>query len=373
MKNPFVAIKNDFVDIFTSFKNASKHQKRRQIRNIFLVILGSIILAFGTSIFLINDDIPAGGLSGIGVVISYSFPNFDIELFVLIATWSLFLIGWMFLGTKFILKTLIASIVFPITLFLFGKIPAIQELAQMISAKAYSVEQIVNVVDGVNITEIRTIYDNTQILLNGFFGGAFVGAGVALTFVGGGSTGGVDILYFIIQKYTKIKESITSFVIDFVVILSGIIVIAVSKTHDETEIIRPLIGIISCLITALLIEVIYIKHNSAYMMEVISDKWEEISRYVQDEMGRGATVIPIKGGYQLEERIMLRVVFDRDEYQIIKFKVAEIDPKAFVTYTQTEAAYGEGFKDMNTSIKTRIARNKRKKKEKSEDENGQSV
>lgn len=338
MTNPFVNIKNAFVDMHQSFKNGTKKEKRRKIINIFLLIAGAFVLAFGTAIFLIPDQIPGGGLSGIGVVIQYMVPNFDIDIFVLITTWVLFVIGWMTLGTKFIFKTLIASIVFPLALMLFTRVPIFIELQEIFKAPAIEVMAASG--------DPMIIFDNVKILLNGLIGGALVGAGVALTFVGGGSTGGVDILYFLLEKYTGLKESVSSFLIDGIIIVVAVVFVVVKK---ENDLVRPLIGLATVFMSALMIEIIYIRNNSSYVMDIISDKWPEISRYIQDTVGRGVTLIPAQGGYQQEERIILRVVFDKKEYQTIKLVIAEIDPKAFITYTQTEAVFGEGFSRLKSN------------------------
>ena len=103
-------------------------------------------------------------------------------------------------------------------------------------------------------------------------------------------------------------------------------------------------GILSAFVTAILIEFIYIGSQSSYQADIISDKWEEISKYVQDELGRGATIIPAKGGYKGDERILLRVVLDKVQYEKLVRYIGEIDEKAFVTYTQTHATFGEGFR-----------------------------
>jgi len=329
--NPFKNIYYSLKDILSSFKNSTKKEKGRQFFNVFLLIIGSFILAFGAAIFLIPDGIPAGGLSGLGVVITYMVPQFNIEIFVLIATWSLFLIGWIILGTKFILKTLIATIIFPLALLLFTNVQIFIDLANTMKASS------VQVVTPTGTTEI---FNNVTILLNGLFGGLTVGLGVSLTFLGGGSTGGVDIIYFIVKKYLRVKESLTSLVIDGIILLVGIVFISINRND---ELLRPLIGIIAVLVTAMMIEYIYIVRNSGYVMEVISDKWEVINDFIQNEIKRGVTIFPIKGGYSLTDRVMLRVVFDRNEYHLIRAKIASIDPEAFVTFTRTEAVYGEGF------------------------------
>ena len=175
-----------------------------------------------------------------------------------------------------------------------------------------------------------------NLILCGIFGGVFIGAGVAITFLGGGSTGGVDVFQLILSKYTRIKESISGIIIDGVVIVVGMCVMQ--------QWIPALCGILSSVVTAALIEIVYIRNQTAYQVDIISSKWEEISKYAQDELERGATIIRAEGGYKGEERVILRVVFDKTQYEKIRAYIAQVDPNAFVTFTQTNAVFGEGFK-----------------------------
>ena len=103
--------------------------------------------------------------------------------------------------------------------------------------------------------------------------------------------------------------------------------------------------------SAIIIEVIYIGSQTSYQVDIISDKWEEISQYAQDVLGHGATIIHAKGGYKGDDRIILRIVFKKREYSKIRSYIAHVDPKAFVTYTQTNAVFGEGFRShVNTNL-----------------------
>ena len=114
--------------------------------------------------------------------------------------------------------------------------------------------------------------------------------------------------------------------------------------RDNSFLLPCLSGILSAFVTALIIEVIFIGSQTSYQVDIISEKWEEISKFAQDEMGRGATIIPAKGGYRGENRPILRIVFDRRQYNRIRAQISKVDPKAFVTFTRTNAVFGEGFK-----------------------------
>ena len=311
----------------------SKKDKLIYIFRIFAVVLGTIIVALGNLLFLVPLDINAGGLSGIGIIVRFFVPdNFKVLSYNIII-WSLSIILWIlgriFIGREFAYKTLLSTIVFPLSNSFFTMVPG--------------------VADGINFLAdlIKTAGNEGEMvtagnyLLCGIFGGVFVGTGVAITFVGGGSTGGVDVLTFLIEKFTHIKQSVASFIVDGTIVVVGICTLVTVKPE---MLISCLSGIISAFITSVAIEVIYVGSQSNYQADIISDKWEEISRYVQDELERGATIISAKGGYHGDERIILRVVIDKRQYEKLKKQIAEIDPKAFVTYTQTHATFGEGFK-----------------------------
>ena len=312
-----------------------------------LVILGTVLVALGNVAFLVPLDINAGGLSGIGIIARYFAPeSFKVLLYNIIITGAsivLWLLGLLFIGKDFAIKTLVATIVFPAANWLFTTCPGLSDLISQFG------ELIKTAGNGPTAGNF---------LLVGLFGGVFVGVGVALTFVGGGSTGGVDVLTFLMEKFLKIKQSIASFIVDGTIVVTGL---AVLLPQDNSFLLPCLSGILSAFVTALIIEFIYIGSQTSYQVDIISDKWEEISKFAQDELGRGATIIHAQGGFHGDERIVLRVVFDKRQYNKIRQYISKVDPKAFVTFTQTNAVFGEGFK---SHISKTLAIKESKKKDK---------
>ena len=292
---------------------------RKQIVNYICIILGTALLAFGSVIFLVECDLVSGGISGISIIIQHIVHSCGSNVYIydyVAAALTVFFwfIGLIFVGKDFAIKTLLSSVLYIGFTFLFTRVPFFHQLA----------------LESAGNKEIGNY------LLCGAFGGIFVGSGVAVTFLGGGSTGGVDCLQIIMQKYLNIKESISSFILDFVVIGVGMIVMRLW--------VPALCGILSCAATALFIEIVYNRTMSSYQVDIISSKWEEISDYAQNVLERGATIIRAEGGYKGDERVILRVVFPRYQYEKLRQYIATIDPKAFVTITKTNAVYGEGFK-----------------------------
>ena len=297
----------------------SKMQVLRLIHSYVLVAIGTFILSFGSVIFLAKCELVAGGISGIAIIIQHfvSINIYDYAVAGLMAiTW---LVGLIFVGKSFAFKTLFSTALYIGFTFLFNRIEFFNEMAATFA--------------GINNGD--TIQVGNYILC-GIFGGVFVGGGVAITFIGGGSTGGVDVIQVILRKYLQIKESFSSFFIDASIIVLGMITMRLW--------IPALCGLLSCVVTAALVEIVYIKHQTSYQVDIISDHWKEINEYSQNVLDRGSTIIRAEGGYKGEERVILRIVFDRMQYEKLREYIASIDPNAFITFTQTNAVYGEGFR-----------------------------
>ena len=182
------------------------------LKNAMWVVAGSVILAFAFAVFIFPFDLVSGGVSGLSVAVIQILP-FDfltVDVLVAILTWSLFLIGLIFLGKAFALKTLLSSIVYPVALSIWMRVLEIEAVAEILNlAKNYDKQD----------------PDYALPLICAVFGGAIIGAGCALTFRGGGSTGGLDILALIAAKYIKgVKSSVGVFVFDASVVVIGLFV-----------------------------------------------------------------------------------------------------------------------------------------------------
>jgi len=296
-----------------------------------LVVLGSIFVAFGNTVFLTPLDINAGGLNGIGIILmnfaSESSKMIVYNIVIYALSIILWFVGFFLISKEFAIKTLVSTIVFPFATSLFTIIPGTKDFAA-------------------SITNILLNYGGTPTIgtymLFALVGGVIVGFGVAITFMGGGSTGGVDVLTFIFEKFLRIKQSIGSFIVDGLVVTLGLCILC--PINAEKYLLPCLTGILSITISALMIDIIYVAFLTVYQVDVISSQWEKISKYAQDKIGRGATIIYAKGGYQGDERVMVRIVLSKIQYEDLRAFISEVDPSAFITITTTKAVFGEGFK-----------------------------
>ena len=277
------------------------------IIRILKIIIGSFLLGLGNGLFMIPYSIIAGGVSGIGIIIGKLCSISDITLMITLINVAFFILGWILLGHSFALKTVISTIIYPVAI--------------IIGTALYNA--------GLNFGVVEEIAnDSMYYLLAAVFGGIFIGAGVALTFSGGGSTGGVDVITLVINKYTGIKASRLSFFVDAVIILLGLIVNPFDKLFDSEK---------------------------NVVANVISSKYDEINNFVADKLDRTTTIISAVGGYSSNEVKLLQIVLNYQEYYILEDIIAKVDPQAFVYITKAYSVKGEGFK-------AHVYRNRRKNK-----------
>jgi len=168
------------------------------------------------------------------------------------------------------------------------------------------------------------------------FGGVLIGVGCALTFRGGGSTGGLDILALIVVKYAKrVKSSVMVFVFDASVVVFGIFAVK--------DFIMSLLGITSAFVVAFVIDKVFIGEKKAFIANIISDEHTKIRKAIISKLDRTCTIIEAKGGYTDTKRPIIMVSFTMPEYAALLAIVDSIDKNAFITIHRAQEINGEGF------------------------------
>ncbi len=299
-----------------------------QLKNHGLVILGTLVLAFGCAIFILPFKLVSGGVTGLSIVIDniLGIPAINlpfvgeipfVDVIVAVITWTLFFLGIIVLGWDFSIKTLASTIIYPIALPLFGLLVS---------------PDVLNGVFDLTSSE----YASIGLILSALFGGLCVGAGCALTFLGGGSTGGIDIIAFIICKYMKRwKSSTVIFAVDATTVLLGLFVIK--------DLILTLLGVISAWIAAMVIDKIFIGSEKAFTAQIVTPKFEEMNLAIREEVRRTTTMFVAYGGYSREAKTVLSVTFTMRQYADLMTVIKRIDPKAFVSISRAHEINGEGF------------------------------
>ena len=286
------------------------------IKNIGLTVLGTVILALGGAIFIIPFDLVTGGMSGIAIVVNNIIPSISVNLIITVLSWGLFFAGWIILGKHFALQTLISAIVYPIAISLFSILVNPDILGGLFYLKG-------------------SAHADIAIIIATVFGGFLSGTGCAVTFWGGGSTGGTDIIAFAVCKvFKKLRSSYVFFAVDAAVIIAGMLVI-----KDLTV---TLLGIIAAFVAALAIDKIFVGGSQALIAQIISNNCQEINRQVINRLKRTTSLINITGGYSGEPKQMLMVSFTVRQYTELKNIINQTDKNAFVTVHRAHEINGVG-------------------------------
>jgi uncharacterized membrane-anchored protein YitT (DUF2179 family) len=308
-------------------KKYTKREILFSLKNILQVILGTIILAFGTGVFIVPFDLITGGMAGAAIILEKILPfNLSVDIYVTILTWVLFFLGLFILGKNFAVKTLISSIVYP---------PVLAVSIRLVNA---------NFLNGF-FCIAESNYPEIAILLASLFGGALIGAGCAITFIGGGSTGGTDIIAFIICKYCKkIKSSVMIFIIDALIVVAGMFII--------NDLVVSMLGILSAFVCALAVDKLFIGESKAFIAHIVSDKYEEINQMIIKRLERTTTIIPVVGGYSKQDKKMIMISFTFQQYSEVINIINICDDKAFVTIQRAHEINGEGWTRPNAEEET---------------------
>lgn len=297
----------------------NKKEWYRAVRDVGLVIVGTVILALGSAVFLIPFDLVTGGMTGIAIAVTKmaGLSWLTVDLVVTVLTWVLFFVGLAVLGRGFAAKTLVSALIYP---------PALSLCMRLVSPDVWN-----------GFFDLKASeYGEIAILLAALFGGVLVGAGCAVTFLGGGSTGGTDILAFVIVKwFPRTKSSVMIFLLDAATVVLGVIAIR--------NLAVSLLGISSAFVCALVVDRLFLGSGAAFVANVVTDHPEAIQKAVEEKLERTTTVLAARGGYSGKEKSMVMVTFSMRQYRDLIGLVSRADPLAFMTVYRAHEIGGEGW------------------------------
>lgn len=318
--------KYSFTNAFNQIRHEfSKENRKLAIKRYLMIIFGTALLSIGTSFFLIPANIVSGGSTGIGIVVA-AITKLDVNNIITALQVFFFILGYILLGADFTIKTLISTVLYPCFLYLFTFIYNKCPMFQM---------SYLNSDNSINLVTT---------LIAGVAGGAFVGLAVGFTLSGGGSTGGIDCVPIFIAKILKIRPSIMTFLVDFLVIVSSLFI------NDFTLL---LIGVFSAYIAAQVISKTHISSYNTYVGYIVSSNWEIINQSINEKLKRGTTLFDCEGGYTNEKRKTIQVVLTYDELSQLEKIVYDVDKRAFLTVLSATQVIGLGFgKESDKVIKS---------------------
>lgn len=266
------------------------------------IILGALIMAIGISLFLLPNQLSSGGLTGVATI-TYYLLGFPMGITILALNIPLFIIAFIRKGKEFFLKGLLGTISLSIFIDLFDQFAP--------------------------LTEDR--------FLACIYGGIIVGIGTSIILKAHASTGGTDMLAYVIRTYKPNYQTSN------LIVFADIIIIALNVLFfKEIE-----IGLYSAITIYLMGKMIDIVFEGIYftkMMFIVSEKHKEIAREIGNSIERGTTGLYAKGMYTNEEKMVLWCIASRNEAIKIKQISQKIDPRSFIVISNAREAFGVGFK-----------------------------
>lgn len=282
-------------------------QRRERALSIIYDILfytaGSCLYAVGMNCFAVPNRLVIGGFSGIGTMLNY-LTGFPIGAFIFIANIPLFYLGYRFIGKDFIVRT------FAVTLF----VSALIDISE----------------------PLLPVFRGDTILVT-LAGGVSLGTGLALVFLRGATTGGVDIIAKLIsRRYRHIPMGRVMVIFDAVIILFSALI------YRNFE--SVLYSIVLIFISGKMVDFLNYGSVSGKLMFVITDKWDDIYNRISSATGRGCTVIPVQGAYTMKERKMMFIAVRNNEISKVYRIISAVDKNAFITLAEAKEILGEGFR-----------------------------
>ena len=271
------------------------------LKNLFMFVIGITLTAIAISQFTLPNKIVGGGVSGISTIL-YHVMRVEPGISTAVINAILLAIGLKVLGKRFVVATLAGVGLLSILVQLFSYLPPI----------------------------------TTNVALASVFGGVFYGVGIGLALAAGGSSGGTDILGRILQHFMP------HFPIGMLIMAVDGVVIALSYVFfGNLEL--TLFGIVTLAVSTYAIDGVIRKLNVSKLAFIVTDKGEEIANKLVSTSPRGCTIINTVGAYTHKDNKMLVCALKDDELPAFQRKIVEMDPNAFIIYSESSQIVGNGF------------------------------
>ena len=279
-----------------------KTSLKTELTNDALIVLGLLVAAVGYRMYLIPNQVVAGGFTGVGQLLNHAL-GISVGTVNIALNVPLFLISMKSMGLRFGVRSLIAMVLLSL---LIDHIPLPPATDDMLLASVY--------------------------------GGTISGIGFGLVLRGSATTGGTDMLASLLHKFIPVlRVSYAIFLFD------GLVIIASAFTFEPQA---AMYGLISTFLCNVLVDLVLEGPNSAHSYFIISDKSDAIADRILHEMDRGVTALEAMGMYSHTRKRVLLCVVNRFEAMHLRRIIFAVDPRAFVIANKAHEVLGEGFKPM---------------------------
>lgn len=267
-------------------------------------LIAGMLIASGVYNFALNADFPVAGFSGIAIIL-YHLLKLPVGIGTLLLNIPVAIFCYKFLGRIFFFKSL-KSIVITSALMDY-------------------------------VAPLLPVYEGSR-LLAALCMGVLCGAGFAMVFMRGSSTGGQDFITMSLKKvYPHLSLGSLTFALDMVTIIMGSVLVF-------REVDGFIYGIIVSYLMAIVMDRIMYGIYEGKMTLIVTEQGEKVAAQIDEYSGRGSTILHGKGSYSGRKKDVVMCACNNKQMYSIKKMVHEIDPKAFTIIVESNEVVGEGFK-----------------------------
>lgn len=266
------------------------------------ITFGCVVFAVGFNLFLLPNNLNAGGLSGLSMILVHLLGIGSVGTITIVMNLPLFALGGIKIGKTFFFGSLIGVLVSSVALDLLQALPIPQ----------------------------------TEPLLGAVYGGVLCGLGLGTVYAVGASTGGSDIIVRLVKrKMQGIPIGTISICFDLLVaVLTGITFRNMSST---------LYSGVAIFITGKVLDAVVYRFDYSIVALIISSHHQAISQAIAAELDRGATYLHGQGTYTNQDREVILTAVKRQQIAELKRLVVEIDSNAFIILQEAHQVLGDGF------------------------------
>ncbi|MBR5969186.1 MAG: YitT family protein [Lachnospiraceae bacterium] len=277
---------------------------KKILKNYVRITLASLVYGAALALFLDPLDLAPGGFSGIAIIIN-RYLTLGVGTWFMLLNIPVLILGiWKF-GMNFTISTIYST--------------ALTSLFTNLIAQFFGA------------------YAVQDLILGVVFGSVLVAGAIGVTFLSGATTGGSDVIVKLLRlRYPHVKTGRLFFLLDLVVVSAA--GIAFRNVN------AALYSLISVFLMGYVLDLVLYGRDGAKMIYIISDRSDEISTRLLQELDVGATHIAGKGAYSGKEKQVIMCVIRKYVYPKAEEIVREEDPEAFLIVSNASEIFGEGYK-----------------------------
>ena len=270
--------------------------------------LGTLLTALGVYFFKFPNHFTTGGVSGISILLSRIFPDITTATMNLLLNVALLLIGAVFLGRSFGIRTAYASVLYSLITLLLEKIVPMD--APMTS----------------------------QPVLELMFAVGLPAVGAALLFDANASSGGTDVIAMLVKKYSHLNIGLALGLADLTVAIGACFIFGM-----ETG----LFSLFGLFLKSMLVDQVMDNLRTCKVFQIITDHPAPICDYIMNTLHHTATVTVGEGSYTHHDHKIVMAVVNRSQAIRLQLFVRATDPQSFITITTSSEIIGKGFRSMS--------------------------